>query len=72
MILFSCTLFIYTVRMLQSWVLSSSAQRATATLFQKPAAATRGEAGGAAGSHWRLRRGSLFLCVSRIRSRASG
>ncbi|XP_072239536.1 arf-GAP with dual PH domain-containing protein 2-like isoform X2 [Leuresthes tenuis] len=59
-------------KMLQSWALSSLAQKTMATLCQRAAAGAQGEAGGTAGSHWRLRGGSLCSCVNRCRSRESG
>ncbi|XP_042283321.1 arf-GAP with dual PH domain-containing protein 2-like isoform X3 [Thunnus maccoyii] len=59
-------------RMLQSWEPSSSAQRATATLFQGTAAGAQEEAGGTGASRCRLQGGSLCSCVSRNRSRRSG
>lgn len=65
-------LFVVFVRMPQSWVPSSLAQRATATLFQRTTAGAPEEAGGTVASHCRLQIGSLCSCVSRSRSRRSG
>lgn len=56
----------------QSWVPSSSAQRAMATLFRTAAGGARGEVAGTGASRCRLQAGSLCLCVSRSRSRGSG
>lgn len=50
----------------------SLAQRATDTLCRRAADSAREEGGGAAGSPWRLRKGSLSSCVNRNQSRGSG
>lgn len=65
-------LFIFTVRMPQSWVLSSLVQRAITTLFQRPAVRAQEEVDGTGASPCRLQAGSLCSCVSRNRSRRSG
>lgn len=67
-----CVLFVFTFRTPQSWVPSSSAPRAIATLFQRTAAGAQGEAAGTVASRCRPQAGSLCSCVNRSRSRGSG